>query len=105
MSLLAPLHLASMHVSLATLPHDTIPEPTTTAPPGVSSEINTFLGYLKWLGLAAGIAGLMICGIMMTIGRRNRNSLAVEGATGIPWTMGGLTVVAFAASIAGAVLT
>ena len=103
MTLLAPLHLASMHALLA-LPTATIPDPTTTAPPGVSGEIDTFLGYLKWIGLAAGIAGIMACGIMMTIGRRNRHSLAVEGATGIPWVLGGLTLVSFAASIAGTVL-
>jgi len=47
----------------------------------------------------------MFCGIMMMIGRRNRSQLAAEGASGIPWVIGGLSVVSLAAGITSAVLT
>jgi hypothetical protein len=61
------------------------------------------LGWLKWGGLVAGLVGLMICGIMMAVGRRNRHALAADGAAGIPWVLGGLSVIVLAAGVVGAV--
>lgn len=81
------------------------PNPAPLAPPGLEKFANDFLGWLKWTGLACGVAGLMFCGIMMMIGRRNRSQLAAEGASGIPWVVGGLSVVSLAAGITSAVLT
>lgn len=81
------------------------PNPAPIPPPGLAQFADNFLGWLKWVGLAAGVAGLMFCGIMMMIGRRNRSQLAAEGASGIPWVVGGLSVVSLAAGITGAVLT
>jgi len=60
---------------------------------------------MKWGGLVAGVLGLFICGVMMMVGRRNRSTAAVDGATGIPWVLGGLTVMSFAAGIVGQVLS
>lgn len=82
----------------------TIPDPAPVAPPGLGDAVNTLLGWLKWGGLVAGVAGLLICGIMMMIGRRNRSAVAADGAAGIPWVLGGLTVIAFSAAIVGAVV-
>lgn len=81
------------------------PNPAPLAPPGLEKFANDFLGWLKWTGLACGVAGLMFCGIMMMVGRRNRSQLAAEGASGIPWVVGGLSVVSLAAGITSAVLT
>lgn len=81
-----------------------VPDPAPIAPPGLGDAVNTLLGWLKWGGLVAGVAGLLVCAIMMMIGRRNRSSVAADGAAGIPWVLGGLTVVAFSAAIVGAVV-
>lgn len=81
------------------------PNPPAAPPPGLDVAANTFLGWLKWAGLVAGVLGLGIAGIMMMVGRRNRSTMAVDGASGIPWVIGGLTVMSFASSIVGAVLT
>jgi hypothetical protein len=80
------------------------PNPNPTAPPGLQDAANTFLGWMKWVGLIAGVAGLMACGIQMAAGRRNRSSMAADGATGIPWVLGGLTLISLSAGIAGAIL-
>ncbi|MGQ7298044.1 hypothetical protein [Quadrisphaera sp. KR29] len=81
-----------------------VPDPAPVAPPGLGEAVNTLLGWLKWGGLVAGVAGLLICAIMMMIGRRNRSAVAADGAAGIPWVLGGLTVIAFSAAIVGAVV-
>jgi hypothetical protein len=80
------------------------PNPAPAAPPGVETVANMILGWLKWGGLVAGVLGLIICAIMMMVGRRNRSSTAVDGAAGIPWVLAGLTVIALSSGIVGAVL-
>ena len=81
-----------------------LPNPAPQAPPGLEGPVTTFLGWLKWGGLLAGMVGLVACGIMMMIGRRNRSATAVDGASGIPWVLAGLTVVSLASGIVSAVL-
>ena len=80
------------------------PDPGPVAPPGLEALGNTFLGWTKWVLIICGVGGLMVCGIMMAVGRRNRSSFAADGAAGIPWVLGGLTLGAIAAVIVGAVL-
>jgi len=46
----------------------------------------------------------MVCGIMMVVGRRQRSAFAADGAAGIPWVLGGLTIGAIASIVASAVL-
>ena len=46
----------------------------------------------------------MIIGIMMVAGRRNRSSMAADGASGIPWVLGGLSIISLAGGIVGVVL-
>lgn len=82
-----------------------VPSPPPQAPPGLEGFTNQFLGWIKWGGLLAGVVGLMICGIMMAIGRRNRSMTAVDGAAGIPWVLGGLTVMSFSSAVVGQVLS
>ncbi|HUK70776.1 MAG TPA: hypothetical protein VLW50_18790, partial [Streptosporangiaceae bacterium] len=62
-----------------------VPNPAPQAPPGLAGPVNTLLGWWKWGALVAGVFGLIGCGAMMAIGRRNRSNLAADGATGIPW--------------------
>ncbi len=78
-----------------------LPNPAPVAPPGLSGDVNTLLAWWKWGALIAGVFGLIGCGAMMAIGRRNRSSLAADGATGIPWVLAGLTLIALSSGIVG----
>jgi hypothetical protein len=83
------------------------PAPTPTAdwdvppqaPPGLQEPTNLFLGWLKWGGYLGGFVGLMVTGIMMTIGRRGRSNMAVEGAVGVPWIIAGLSVISVSGGV------
>lgn len=81
-----------------------VPNPAPQPPPGLQESADRFISWLKWGGLVGGMIGMVVCGIMMMVGRRNRSATAVDGATGIPWVLGGLTVVALASGIVGSVL-
>jgi hypothetical protein len=76
-----------------------IPNPTPAPIPGLEKVASTFIGWLKWLLLIGGVIGLIICGLMMVLGRRNRSAYAVEGASGIPWVIGGVALGMLATSI------
>jgi hypothetical protein len=80
------------------------PNPAPVPVPGLDTVANTFLGWGKWTLIVAGVLGMFICGGMMILGRRNRSSTAVDGATGIPWVLGGLTLGAIGAAVVGTVL-
>ncbi|WP_432871803.1 hypothetical protein [Microbispora rosea] len=78
-----------------------VPNPAPVAPPGLERPITTILGWGKWGVIVAGVAGLLICGAQMAIGRKNRSSFAADGASGIPWVLGGLSLAATASGIVG----
>jgi hypothetical protein len=81
-----------------------VPNPAPAAPPGVAAKADLFISWLKWGGLAAGVAGLIVCALMMILGRNRRSSTAVDGAGGIPWVLGGLTLIALSSGVVGAFL-
>jgi hypothetical protein len=72
------------------------------APPGFDDEARKVLGWLKWIVIASGLAGLFICSIMLIIGRRNRSALAYEGLLGSAWVIAGLALSSVAALLVGA---
>jgi hypothetical protein len=78
-----------------------VPNPAPKAPPGLSGTVSTLLAWWKWTALIAGVFGLVGCGAMMAIGRRNRSTLAADGASGIPWVLAGLTLIALSSGIVG----
>ena len=80
------------------------PNPAPSPPPGLGELGDTFISWMKWILVICGVAGFLACGIMMTIGRRNRSSMAADGASGIPWVLGGLTLGVVAAAVVAAVL-
>jgi drug/metabolite transporter (DMT)-like permease len=80
------------------------PNPAPVAPPGAASLGTDIISWFKWVALIAGVAGLIACGIMMMIGRRNRSSMAADGASGIPWAVGGLMVVSLASVVVSAII-
>ncbi len=75
------------------------PNPAPQAPPGLQGPVTTMVAWGKWGVLVCGVAGLLICAGKMAIGHRNRATFAADGATGIPWVLGGLSLAAVAASI------
>ena len=76
-----------------------VPNPAPVAPPGLARRVNMLLAWWKWGSLIAGVFGLIACGAMMAIGRRNRSNLAADGAAGIPWVLAGLTLIALSSGI------
>lgn len=102
--------LTAIHFHLQLFPADppTTPpdnfDPAPAPPPGLAPVADQWIGYIKWIGIVAGIMGLMACGVMMMIGRRQRSHLAGEGAAGIPWVFAGLSVIALAAGIVTSIL-
>ncbi|MFF5217840.1 hypothetical protein [Micromonospora sp. NPDC000442] len=80
------------------------PNPSPAAPPGLEATGNLFIGWMKWILIVAGVGDLLVCGIMMAVGRRNRSAFAADGAAGIPWVLAGLTCGAVAAVVVGAIL-
>lgn len=82
-----------------------VPNPRPVAPPGMAGPANLLLGWLKWTGLVSGVVGLGMCAIMMILGRRNRSNMAVDGASGIPWVLGGLSLMTLSAGLVSAILT
>ncbi|MFI9203740.1 hypothetical protein [Streptomyces sp. NPDC053048] len=82
---------------MITLAEGEFPNPKPKAPHGMSGVFGEWVSWAKWIAVMAGILGLIACGIMMMVGRRNRSHLAAEGASGIIWVIAGISV----ASLAG----
>jgi hypothetical protein len=81
------------------------PNPAPQAPPGLTAPVTTIIAWGKWGVMVCGVAGLLICAGKMAIGHRNRASFAADGATGVPWVLGGLSLAAVAAAIVSVFLT
>ncbi len=77
----------------------TVPQPGGDPPAQVTGKITMFLGWLRYAGMAAGVGGLSACGIMMAIGQRNRHAMSVDGATGVPWVLAGVSTVVLAVTL------
>ncbi|MFC4945837.1 hypothetical protein [Pseudonocardia sp. GCM10023141] len=77
-------------------------DPPPAAPPGLESLANQLLGWLKWGVLVAGVLGILVCAVMIIIGRRNRSATAYEGLVGSAWILAGLALASVAAVIVGA---
>lgn len=75
------------------------------SPPGMETILPEWVGWAKYVAIGAGILGLIACGIMMMVGRRNRSHLSAEGASGLLWVLGGLSVVTLAAGVVPAIIT
>lgn len=89
----------------ALLPADDLNDPAPAAPTsGTATQIKDLMAWGKWIAMVAGFAGLVIAGIMMAVGRRSRSQMAADGAIGIPWVIGGLSVVLLAVPIVNQIL-
>ena len=81
-----------------------VPNPGPVAPPGMAEPAAQLISWMKWVGIVSGLIGFGMCAIMMILGRRNRSNMAVDGATGIPWVLGGLSTLSLAAGVVGALV-
>jgi hypothetical protein len=96
------LHLATLATELLT---SAVPNPGPAAPPGMAAPAEQLISWMKWVGMVAGLVGFGMCAVMMILGRRNRSNMAVDGATGIPWVLGGLSTMSLAAGVVGALVS
>jgi hypothetical protein len=78
------------------------PNPPPAVPPGLGAFADQILGWMKWGVLVAGVIGILVCAIMIILGRRNRSSTAYEGLVGSAWILAGLALASVAAVIVGA---
>ncbi|WP_218005820.1 hypothetical protein [Actinomadura hibisca] len=83
----------------STTPTAKVPNPPPVAPPGLQAKTDLLISWGKWGVMICGFAGLLYCCGQMAIGRKNRSALAADGATGIPWALGGLSLSAALAPI------
>lgn len=79
-----------------------VPDPNATQPPGTDG-INDILGWLKWIGLAVCIAGLMAAGAMMAIQSRRGEGGEHVGKIGL--ALGGVIVIGAASGLVGFLAT
>lgn len=105
------IHLAAQALAVPKPPHGVppaqaplVPDPPPSPPPGFSGPIGMIFAWIKWGAIAAGMFGMSACGLMMILGRRNRSTLAADGASGIPYVLLGLMVVSAGSAIVGAFL-
>ena len=96
------LHLATTATELVAA---AVPNPGPAAPPGMAAPAAQLISWMKWVGMVAGLVGFGLCAVMMILGRRNRSNMAVDGATGIPWVLGGLSTMSLAAGVVGALVS
>jgi hypothetical protein len=82
------------------------PNPPPAPLPGRLGEFsNSVIGWLKTLAIIFGVGMLVVSGIMVIVGRRNRNQFAQDGLVGTAWVVAGLAIVGSAATIVGAIPT
>ena len=88
-----------MNRVLAVLHLDAVPNPASVAPPGLSDKILLLLGGIKWGSMVAGVAALIVAGVML--GFQRRRGEASEGAVHILQALIGVGVAATAATLVG----
>ena len=79
-----------------------LPNPAATLPSELSTAASTLISWVKGVLYFCAFVGLLVAGIMMTVGARNRSQLAVDGAGRIPWVIGGLILGSVAFGLTGA---
>lgn len=93
--------LDAVHVVAVRLWAAAVPNPQPAAPPGVGSKADTALGWLKWGGLLACVAGLFIAAGQMALNHR-RGMGGAEAASSVGWVVVAVIVIGAAAAIVGA---
>lgn len=92
MTIMSHMHTAMDLVGVS------VPNPTPTAPPGVSDTFNMVLGWVMWIAGALGLLGFIILGIRLIVSD-NRES-TMDHAKGFGRVCGGLILIASASGLA-----
>ncbi|GAA2695620.1 hypothetical protein ACFY9G_35990 [Streptomyces anthocyanicus] len=71
-----------------------VPKPEGKAPDALSTKVDTVLGLIAWAGTAAGVAGVLITGVMMAISVKRGESS--EHMSRLGMVLGGCILVASA---------
>ena len=74
-----------------------VDQPAPTAPGTLGTKINLLMSYLAWAGTTAGVAGVIVCGIMMALSHKRGESSEHMGRLGV--VLGGCILVATAGPI------
>lgn len=91
--------ISAAQLWLAQPPTSVVPDPQPRNPGGAIGKATDFiLGLMMWGGLVGAVGALIAAGVMMVVGRRNRNNLAIDGAMSLPWILAGLALVLGASS-------
>ena len=78
---------------------DPVPNPAPVAPPGFGNAGSNIVSWFKYGGLICCVVGLIVCGMQMAIGRRNRSEMSAQGAIGVPWVGAGIIIIGAASAI------
>jgi hypothetical protein len=76
-----------------------IPDAPASLPAGLSAAATRLVGWGKGAVYALGVLSLLVCAGMIIAGRRNRGQVSAEGAVGVAWVIGGLTLAGVAAML------
>lgn len=76
----------------------TLPDPDPVQPPGTEG-LTTLLGWVKWIGLAVCVLGLIAAGTVMAI--QSRRGEGGEHAGKIGMALGGVIIISAATSLVG----
>ena len=76
-----------------------IPDTPASLPAGLSQAAAKIFGWAKGAVYALGAIFMVVCAGMIIAGRRNRGQVSVEGAVGVAWVIGGLTLAGCAAML------
>lgn len=94
--------LELVHAGVPTINHYLADVPTpgpATLPGNTESQLNTVLGWIKYLGLAAAVAGLFIVAGKMAIS--HRTGAGGEHMAGLGYIAGALVIIGSASAIVG----
>lgn len=93
LAVVAAAHVEALHVAPAVVPVD--------APPGVGEKGDTVLGWLRWAGYMAVVAGIVLVGIRVAVG--NKRGEGEENMKGLGYVIIAGIVISAASLIAEAV--
>ncbi|CAL9580909.1 hypothetical protein [Streptomyces sp. enrichment culture] len=93
------MSLLAMFLAAPPTPDSVVPTPEKGAPAPLTEMVNTVLGLVAWAGAAAGVAGVLITGTMMTVSMKRGGSSQHMSRLGM--VLGGCILVATAGPVVG----
>ena len=82
----------------------TVPDVDPQEPPGLKPYVDLLLGWYFWIAIVLAAPSLAYCGTKMYLAMNGRTHAAAAGAAGIPWVLGGLTLVLLSTGIVSGVV-